>query len=460
MSRIPTLSNELSPRSLRQIGEMPSNATATAIGQQIISPRLSRGSSQRSVMNKSSIKSRKRASTDTSRVPAMPKVRERSSSFASSQELKGFDNSSPAQQLGRRISERNVQAHLKLRQLKLKEAESRGDEVEFLRLKNLRLFDDIDRPTDIKAGPKLIEPEEKFTGRTDHHQVTSQVDFEDSSSIPRPKSVNQGHTATLCWHLKLEHIQGRRVPEEFSQCDFHPTPSPCASSSPSFESQPMSPSSLGSKSRRSLRRTKVLPSKPSALRESPESSLITRPSTAIASEPLSPTKHALVSPGPDEEDPFLYIAKYIINHTKGNQPLRKAKPSRVQPSVAKNRRSFRIECTCTNHTCGTYLSGPPSKHCRFCKLPKLRPEIAAAVDRIEEIKTSILAQADANIPATEHAEADEFRMSEALQEDTKLVEMYNLEMEKRIKNGVWWEGWLVVAELRKRGIVGSKALSI
>ena len=439
---------------------MPSNADATAICQQIISPRLSRDSGQQSVINKSSVKPRKRASTDIGRVSAVPQVRERSTSFASSQELTGLDNSSPALRLDRKMSERNAQALLKLRQLKLREAERKGDEVEFFRLKNLILFDDIEKPTCIKAGPELIEPEENFNGPTNHHEITSQLNLKDSSSVPRPNSVNQGHTATLCWHLKLEHTQGRKVPEEFSQCEFHPTPSPCASSSPSFESQPASPSSLGSESRRSLRRRKVLPIQTPALRESPESSFITRSSTAIASEPLSPTKNGLIAPTTNEEDPFLYIAKYIINQAKGNRRLRKAKPSRPQPSGAMNRRSFRIECTCVNHTCGTYLSGPPSKHCRFCKLPRLQPKIAAAVDRIEDIKTSILAQADANMPATGHSEADEFRMSEALQEDTKLVEMYNLEMEKRSRNGVWWEGWLVVAELRKRGIVGSKAFSI
>ena len=65
------------------------------------------------------------------------------------------------------------------------------------------------------------------------------------------------------------------------------------------------------------------------------------------------------------------------------------------------------------------------------------------------------AQATTNLPA-ESSEADEFRKFEALQEDMKLVEMYNAEMEKRCRKGVWWEGWLIVQDLERQGIVGSK----
>lgn len=71
--------------------------------------------------------------------------------------------------------------------------------------------------------------------------------------------------------------------------------------------------------------------------------------------------------------------------------------------------------------------------------------------------TSLLAQADTAKPAAEKSsEADEFRKFEALQEDMKLVEMYNAETEKRCRNGVWWEGWLIVEDLKRQGVVGSK----
>ena len=66
------------------------------------------------------------------------------------------------------------------------------------------------------------------------------------------------------------------------------------------------------------------------------------------------------------------------------------------------------------------------------------------------------AQADTDDPAEKPSEAaDEFQKFEALQEDVKLVEMYNAETEKRCRNGVWWEGWLIVEDLKKQGIVGS-----
>lgn len=44
---------------------------------------------------------------------------------------------------------------------------------------------------------------------------------------------------------------------------------------------------------------------------------------------------------------------------------------------------------------------------------------------------------------------------ERLHEDARLVEMYDAEMEKRCEEGVWWEGWLIVEDLKDRGIVGS-----
>lgn len=33
--------------------------------------------------------------------------------------------------------------------------------------------------------------------------------------------------------------------------------------------------------------------------------------------------------------------------------------------------------------------------------------------------------------------------------------LYDAEMEIRARNGVWWEGWLVVEELRGKGVLGS-----
>ena len=88
----------------------------------------------------------------------------------------------------------------------------------------------------------------------------------------------------------------------------------------------------------------------------------------------------------------------------------------------------------------------------------MQPEIAAAADRISELKTSMHAQAGTCPPVEGRSEDDEFRKFQALQEDTQLVEMYNAETEKSCRVGVWWEGWLIVGDLRSQGIVGSMAL--
>ena len=507
MSLIPTLSNELTPHPRINIGEIPSSATA--LTQRPTLPRFRRDSNQRFRSISSTIRPRERSGSDAECVPAKSQVRERSTSFASTQNFHDGFGSIPVPRLDHKVSERKVQELLKLRNRKLKEAERKGDEIEVFRLKNLNLIDEIERPEIAENEPEVLGFRGDIASHNDHQDCAPQIEVVDVGFTSQPKSVNQEHTATLCWHLKLEYAQGLRVPDEFSKCAIHPTPSPCASSSPSFVSQPSSPSSLSSGSRRSLRRTKLSSIGTSTLREfSDPSSPATSSSTAIGPEPSSPTKHSSISSYPDEEDPFLYVARDLTTHPDGNNqvkeakrsdyqapnadakpsfhehssivsypvdedpflyiardirtqaegdsPIKEARRSDYQAPTADAKRSFHTKCTCTNHNCLTYLSGPPSKHCRFCKLPRLQPEIAAAVDRIEDIKTSVLALADANVPGSELSAAEEYGTFEALQEDMELVEMYNAETEKRCRDGVWWEGWLIAEDLKRQGVVGSK----
>lgn len=509
MSLIPTLSNELFPHPCINIGEIRSNAPA--LQQQTTLPRLHRDSNQRFRSVSSIVRPRKQSRSDVECLPAKSQVRERSTSFASTQNFHGGFGSIPVPRLDQKVSERKVQELLKLRSRKLKEAERKGDEIEVFRLKNLNLVEEVERPKLAENEPEVVGFRGDIASQNDHQASKSQSEVADVGFTSQPKPVNQEHTATLCWHLKLEHTQGLRVPDEFSKCTIHPTPSPCAFSSPSFTSQPSSPSSLSSGSRRSLRRTKLSSIESSTLRDSSEpSSPATSPSTTIGSEPSSPTKHSSISSYPDEEDPFLYIAsdnathadgnnqveevnrpdgqassadaqplfhkhssvesypneedpflyiaRDIRTHAEGDSPIKEAKRSEYQAPTADAKPSFHSKCTCTNHNCLTYLSGPPSKHCRFCKLPRLQPEIAAAVDRIEDMKMSVLAVADANVPKSESSAAEEYGTFEALQEDMELVEMYNAETEKRCRNGVWWEGWLVAEDLKRQGVVGSKPL--
>ena len=456
MSFIPTLSNELSPRPRSHIGDMPLNVAT--MRQPTTLSGLRRDSDQRLRSISTTVQSRRRSRSDAECVQTKPQVRERSTSFASTQKVHNVPGPIPVQRLDRKISDRKVQHLLKLRNRKLKVAKLKGDKIEVFRLKNLGLFDEIEMPKIDEDESEEVGLSDDIAGQNHHRGHTLQADAVDDSFTFEPSSVNQGHTATLCWHQKLEYIRGLRVPDEFSQCTIHPTPSPCASASPSSTSQPSSPSSLSSGSRGSLRHTKIPSVGSSTLREfSVPPSPATSSSAATASQPSSPTEQSSIISCPDEEDPFLYIAKHIMTHAESNNQFKKTKRPRLQTSSVDANRSFHTtKCTCTNHTCLTYLSGPPSKHCRYCKLPTPQPPIAAAGHRINDMKTSALALADANL-AEESSEAeDEYGRFEALQADMELVEMYDAETEKRCRSGVWWEGWLIVGDLKRQGIVGSK----
>ena len=464
MSRLPYVSNELFPWPDIHFARVP--ISSTAADQPTILSGLRRGSSQQSVDTSGFSKPRGRAYSDACAVLAKPEVRgrSRSTNFGSTQEYGNVCSSRSVASLELNLSKRKVEGLLKLRKLKLREAERNGDQGEIFRLKNLNLFDDIEKDENEGDEPKGADFTKYLTGP--NRDFTSQPDGRDIDFTPRskqPKSVNQGHTATLCWHLKLQYTQGLTVPAEFLQCDIHPTPSPGASSSSSSATQSALPNSLSSESTQSMRLKKVSSIGSSTLRDpSKPSSPATSLSTAIDQGSSSPTKQSAttvttsssLTHNLDETDPFLYIAKYIQRHAKGGRQFKEAKRFGSQAPTPK--RSRQIQCKCANHSCNVCLSGSQSKHCRFCKLPRLLPEIAAAVDRIEEMKTSIFVHTDTSWAAEEPSEADEFGKFEALQEDVRLVEMYCTEMEKRCRGGVWWEGWLIVQDLKRQGIVGSR----
>ncbi|KAM0805219.1 hypothetical protein BDR22DRAFT_884761 [Usnea florida] len=471
MSRLPYVSNEPFPWPDVHSAREPISCTAT--DQPALLSGLRRGSSQQSVHTSSFSKQRGRAYSDARAVLAKPQVRgrSRSTNFGSTQEYENVCNSPSAPRLELNLSQRKVQELVKLRKLKLREAERRGDQPEIVRLKNLNLFDDIEK--DAKEGdePKGAACTDYLSGPIDHRGFTSQLDGRDVDFAPQskqPKPISQGHTATLCWHLKLQYAQGLTVPAEFSQCDIHPTPSPCIFSTLSPATQSALPNPLSSESTQSKHPKKVSSIGSSTLIDTSKmSSPATSLSTSIAPGSPSPTKQSATTttttsslgPNPDETDPFLYIAKYIQRHAKRGRQSKEAKHFRSQAPTPVKKRASQIPCKCANHSCNVCLSGSPSKHCRLCKLPGLIPEIAAAADRIEEMKTSSsFAHVDTNFPPAKDrpSEADEVRRFEALQEDVRLVEMYCAEMEKRCSRGVWWEGWLIVRDLKRKGIVGSK----
>ena len=468
MSRIPYLLNELSPWPRIRIGKRPN---ATAVDRQATILPLHRGSSQGSDPISTSTSLWARADSNAASLPVRSRIRERSTSFGSSLEFHHVGDSLSTLQLDREASERKVQELLKLRSQKLKAAERKGDEVEVSRLKNLNLFDSIEEPQPRDDEPNGTEIDCGLLDQIDHQGFTSQYGVSD---IARPKSVNQGHTATLCWHLKLEYMQGLTVPDDFSQCTIHPTPIPFNSTSICSTNQLTSPSSPNFRPIDPLSHTEISSVSSPTLREpsEPSSPIPSSSSTIIASAPSSITKQSSITSLRNEEDPFLYIAKYIQRRTKGNNRLRKAQRSQSHLSNADTFGCIKkSNCTCTDHKCLSYLSGPPSKHCPCCKLPQPYPEIAAAIHRIAATKTAIKASvsvsAQAIAPSSTLREGkshfklanNEDRRFKALQADIALVEMYNVETEKRCKKGIWWEGWLIVEELKmkmkkREGVIG------
>ena len=40
-------------------------------------------------------------------------------------------------------------------------------------------------------------------------------------------------------------------------------------------------------------------------------------------------------------------------------------------------------------------------------------------------------------------------------DDEILARLYHAEMEKRCSEGVWWEGWMIVEDLKRQGMIGS-----
>jgi len=358
----------------------------------------------------------------------------RRTSFSSTKQYNAIRDDKPIQPLNRQQSGREVQRLLELKERKLKEAKRNGDISEVHRLKNLHLFDDIERLEIGDATPGHTQSGERFSDEDTQYEVAS-----DTGSEIRGSTL--GHTPELCWHMQLQYAHGALIPEEFIKCNIHPAleapATPTRSTTPNIVQSPSS----------SKTSTSFTQSGPLSRR--------TRTSS-ISSSTIQGSATVSTPAKADEEDPFLYIGKYILHHSKKSRNLEKTKPNRTQAlQAAVTRREHSPECVCSNHECRDYLSGKVSKHCRFCRFPGPQPEIQAAVARIESIDESQMSvDTDISLPLRIEL-ADELRCFEDLQEDTKLIEMYNAEMEKRCREGVWWEGWLIVEELKKQGIVGS-----
>ncbi|KAL9131698.1 MAG: hypothetical protein Q9217_000439 [Psora testacea] len=204
--------------------------------------------------------------------------------------------------------------------------------------------------------------------------------------------------------------------------------------------------------------------------DSEESPTIKASSTSSVRSPTiykeSPLDHAAFSAvatdSVDEVDVFLEMVK--------------ENPGQCRRSGGRILRLHRYSgrCGCPSckgdEACARYVRG------RGCCLPRSHPDIIAAKQRIDYFEQSpVISQLKRDLSLIADSKSEFYRpgspeidavrqtidtscqsiVVRQLELDMALVDMYNSEMEVRCANGIWWEGWLVVGELRRRGIVGS-----
>lgn len=421
MSQRPYCPNKLSPWArIRYIDEIPEVGTFPQAGSEStendksFSPDLALGKSWKQRFTNAGSKGFSRG---------------RRTSFASSQQYGGKEDTAHTKPLDREASGAEVERLLHLRRQKMKAAHRIGDELEVHRLQNLGLFDDIDTTDhDEDLGDQSLQ------------EAGARSELEVDGSIGQPTLVTQGHTADLCWYMKTQEANGVMIPTDFSICAMHPsleepnTPSTLQKSNLTSSSL----SSLRSSTQRASTSSRASTTHTSTWLDSDVSSLHSKAS--FGPYPLS--TQPLTTLPLDDDDPFLYIGKDIHNNTRTTTTHGSKTDTNTTPPPCSS---------CPNHPCRSYLSGKPSQHCPTCKLPKPQPEIQAAISRIEAYRNCPSSVFDSDGELNEATTT-----SESLQEDLMLVEMYNAEMETRSLDGVWWEGWLVVEELKSKGIVGSR----
>jgi len=364
-------------------------------------------------------------------------------SFGSTQRYDDASDSIAVQPLNHQVSEREVERQLDLRRTRLKEAKRNGDDAERHRLKDMRLFDGIERPLIGDAMTEHAQFEGRFSEEIVHGGLAPLPNRDNSDS-------NLGHTPEICWHMKLQSLHGALIPDEFAECSIHAAPNrPSTPTKPTSSTITQSPSGF----KNSTFFTTPSPSSRKTRASSIGSSTLQGSPTVV-----SPAKASITAPNADKEDPFLFIGKYIQHHSKNAKGPKKTEANENRVSQASAGKADQPGCICSNHHCHVDLSGGPSEHCHSCKLPGPQPEIRAAMRRIESTRKSRMSVRTYRASPSRPASAHENKYFEDLQKDMMLVDMYNAEMEERCSEGIWWQGWLVVEELKCRGIVGSVLL--
>ena len=375
-------------------------------------------------------------------------IRGRRSSFGSTQQQVAVAGTPCVKSLDREKSGKHVQRLLKLRKQRLQEAKENGDDAEVYRLKHLNLFDDIET--------SRIEDDNFENGILEGSPNESNVVYEIASPITAPNveslvpspPFTHGHTSGLCEHMKLQQACGAFIPKELSSCTVHPEPSSPTTGSAGSSTTLVHPTTSHKSSKSSTGSSFAARTRTSTL----GSSISESSRASLPEKGSSPRSEAL-----EDEDSFLYIAKYIRHRSMNVDQHKKHKSRSSAVAVAETRKDARSRCTCSGHQCRTYLSGTPSQHCSNCKFPKPQPEIQAAMERINDVEASAMSASDIGLLTLGNGLDVGLAHDENLRRDVQLVELYNAEMEKRCSKGVWWEGWLVVEDLKWQGFVGSKA---
>ncbi|MCJ1277933.1 hypothetical protein MMC21_005747 [Puttea exsequens] len=387
---------------------------------------------------------------------------------------------------------REVQTSFILKHKKIKEAEMRSDREESARLRNLdprcsNIFDNING-----LAPMEFESEHRNrnrSGSADASQSDADTDVEDEDTEDQTRyhSVTIrtcSHSRTLCLQMQIQIARGIRVPDEFANCTEQPglnrpsTPNiPFGSASPdSSRSIVGSVATTWTSPSRTVRTATTAPSTPGSSspsrggnekgtaahtwnRDTPTSILTSHPS------PTTPPQTSTSKPPPthkiesETEPSDIWLAlkphlphrprlKYNLSSPLESNPNPISNPIRLSSSRPPQQQpSNRHPCLCKTHTCIPFLSGPPSRHCRHCRLPRLQPEVRAAKGRV--IRWGTIAERG----GLGGSVSGERIVPRELRADEKFVTAYEEEMERRCERGVWWEGWMVVEGLRG-GAVG------
>lgn len=170
---------------------------------------------------------------------------------------------------------------------------------------------------------------------------------------------------------------------------------------------------------------------------------------------------------------------------RGGTHVPPSKCSQSRKAEVSDAQGFRVEyedpflylawTSMPKHARCSWPRGPRKVANKPCAMPTPQLEIVAAESRISAFKSSPLAcqlskdmktiSADTGVAGEMHEdirqaktrilEASKTANFHAYLTDSVFVRMYADEMKARCKMGVWWEGWRIIEDLKRKGVIGS-----